>query len=117
MSVAREHAERIAHLARLEIEPAELDRITTDLNHILEHVEVLRTLGDGAAADGSAGAGGSASEWEGVHPVTGESTTRGEGAERPDALRVRLDSLAPDFREGFFVVPPLPGTQHEVGRA
>lgn len=108
MSVAREHAERIAHLARLRLEPDELDRITRDLNHILEHVEALRALGAG---------GDGAPEWEGVTPVTAESTTRGEGAEHPDSLRLGLERLAPDFREGFFVVPPLPGTRHDEGGA
>jgi len=109
MSVARAHAERIAHLARLRLEPDELTRITHDLNHILEHVEALRSL--------PGGANGATPEWEGVTPVTAESTTRGEGAEHPDSLRLGLERLAPDFREGFFVVPPLPGTRHDEGGA
>jgi Asp-tRNA(Asn)/Glu-tRNA(Gln) amidotransferase C subunit len=111
MSVAREEAQKIAHLARLRIEAEELDRITDDLNRILEHVEALRTLvGDPATGEGHG-------DWEGVDSVTQESTTRGAGAERPDALRHGLDILAPDFREGFFVVPPLPGTHHDRGGA
>ena len=104
MSVAREHAERIAALARLRFEADELTRITEDLNHILDHVEVLRTLEAAAEA-----------EWEGVTPATAESTTRGAGAERPDALGRGIEAFAPDAREGFFVVPPFPGVHDAEG--
>ena len=36
-------------------------------------------------------------------------------AEEPDALRREIGSFAPDWREGFFVVPPLPGVHAEDG--
>ena len=50
MSVGREHAERIAVLARLQFGAEELERLTEELNHILQHVEALRSLEDGPAA-------------------------------------------------------------------
>jgi aspartyl/glutamyl-tRNA(Asn/Gln) amidotransferase C subunit len=99
MSVERGHAERIAALARLRFDSSELGRITDELNHILEHVEALRTLETSSPPERD--------------EVEGDST-RGEGAEAPDELQVALGELAPDWRHGFFVVPPLPGT-HDGG--
>jgi Asp-tRNA(Asn)/Glu-tRNA(Gln) amidotransferase C subunit len=109
MSVERAHAERIAALARLHFEPAELTRITEELNHILEHVEALRALEPpGAGEGGSARSGPSPSIDEAV-------STRGEAAESPDPLGLSLEALAPDWRDGFFVVPPLPGVREDDG--
>jgi len=98
MSVGRNHAVRIASLARLRFGDAELTRITAELNRILEHVEQLRTLEQAAP------------------PPAGpdeRASTRFPGAEEPDALRDGIGSFAPDWREGFFVVPPLPGVHAE----
>lgn len=129
MSVAREEVERIARLARLRLEPGELGRITADLNHILEHVEALRSLDGGererepaagervawepgAAEDGAARGVGRRLD-EGWGFARGDSS-RGFLPERPDAEGLDLRRMAPDFRDGFFVVPPLPGTRHEA---
>jgi aspartyl/glutamyl-tRNA(Asn/Gln) amidotransferase C subunit len=93
VSVDREQARKIAALARLRFDEAELGRITDELNHILEHVEALRSL-----------------EKRGATPMPEErASTRGPGADQPDALRGGPQLIAPDWREGFFVVPPLPG--------
>ena len=99
MSVGREQSRRIATLARLHFDEADLTRVTEELNHILDHVESLRSL-----------------EKRGAH-VREELTasTRGPAAEEPDALRREIGSFAPDWREGFFVVPPLPGVHAEDG--
>ena len=107
MSVDRAHAKRIAHLARLRFEDEELTRITADLNRILEHVESLEALD----RDGP----------EGHLPTSGAPTvadcapTRGDGAEAPDRLALDLSGVAPDWRERFFVVPPLPGVHEAEG--
>ena len=98
MSVERDQAERIAALARLRFEDDELQRVTEELNHILDQVVVLKKL-ERSSTDASQG------EWE------GESTRRA-GAEVPDKLDAALESLAPDWRDGFFIVPPPPGV-HE----
>jgi aspartyl-tRNA(Asn)/glutamyl-tRNA(Gln) amidotransferase subunit C len=101
MSVERDHARRIASLARLHFEDAELTRITEELNHILEHVEALRSLGAEEASDAA---------------TTSDATsTRGPDADQPDALRDEIGTFAPDWREGFFVVPPLPGVHAGEG--
>jgi aspartyl-tRNA(Asn)/glutamyl-tRNA(Gln) amidotransferase subunit C len=98
VSVAREEARRIAALARLRFDDEELARITGELNRILEHMEDLRAL-ESRTVQGDGGGD--------------VLSTRGPDAERPDELRRGVASLAPDWREGFFVVPPLPGTQAE----
>jgi len=99
MSVGREQARRIATLARLHFDEAELTRVTEELNHILDHVETLRSL-----------------EKRGAHSKEEpRASTRGPGAEEPDALRLEIDEFAPDWREGFFVVPPFPGVHAEDG--
>ena len=101
MSVGRNHAVRIAAPARLRFGDAELTRITAELNRILEHVEQLRTL-------------------ELTTPAPREderASTRFPGAEEPDGLRDGIGSFAPDWREGFFVVPPLPGVHAEPSEA
>ncbi|MBM4182829.1 MAG: aspartyl/glutamyl-tRNA amidotransferase subunit C [Gemmatimonadetes bacterium] len=95
MSVGRNHAVRIAALARLRFGDAELTRITAELNRILDHVETLRTLEQASPPA----------------PPDERASTRYPGAEEPDALRDGIGPFAPDWREGFFVVPPLPGVQ------
>ena len=104
MSVERDQAERIAALARLHFGPGELERLTEELNHILDHVEALKSL---EATDSGSGAGDDPQEWN-------RGSTRGDGAEFPDELDADLSSLAPAWQDGFFVVPPLPG-MHEDG--
>ncbi|HUF75586.1 MAG TPA: Asp-tRNA(Asn)/Glu-tRNA(Gln) amidotransferase subunit GatC [Longimicrobiales bacterium] len=115
MSVDRAHADRIAHLARLRFQEEELTRITADLNHILEHVESLKELWSGGGAAGEVAPGGHLVT-SGAPTVTDRAPTRGSGAETPDRLARDLGEVAPDWRDGFFVVPPLPGV-HETEEA
>jgi len=102
MSVDRAHAAGIASLARLRFGEEELARITQEMNQVLEYVEELKSLEiDDAPAAGQ-------------DPLEGEGdATRGPEADAPDALRTALDMVAPDSRDGFFVVPPLPGVHAE----
>jgi Asp-tRNA(Asn)/Glu-tRNA(Gln) amidotransferase C subunit len=112
MSVGREQAERIAHLARLRFEDEELGRVTEELNRILEHVESLAALqasGGEGAYDRSSGHLATS----GAPTVAECSPTRDATAEEPDGLRRAVGAFAPDWREGFFAVPPLPGV-HEA---
>jgi hypothetical protein len=105
MSVGREQAEAIATLARLRFDAADLDRITEELNRILEYVEALRALGPPDGLGGSEGTSG--------YLDAELESTRARGAEEPDPLGMGLDAVAPNWREGFFVVPPLPGVHAE----
>jgi len=98
MSVDRNEVVRIAGLAHLTFGDDELDRLTDELNRILGHVDMLRTLELGSESD------------LGVHQ-RGVASTRSPEAEAPDRLAEGPDGFAPDWRDGFFVVPAPPGVQ------
>ena len=97
MSIDRRDVDAIADLARLELTDEEADRLTVEMNQILEHAMHLRrsasTDVDGANGEASAG-------------ITG---IRGAGVSGPDPLLKPLESFAPHVQGGFFVVPPPPG--------
>ena len=101
MSVTRADVVKIAALARLELGEAELERLTTELNGILGHVDQLTSLDLVETSD--------------LTPQvrTPLPATRAKSAEKPDALDRPPMSFAPDWRENFFVVPPLPGMHRE----
>ncbi len=44
MAITREEVRRVANLARLRLEAAEEDRLVTDLSHILDAFERLRSV-------------------------------------------------------------------------
>jgi len=98
MSVDRTHAAGIAALARLHFDGEELERITAEMNQVLAHVELLKSLDVDDAPT------------QGPDPLEGEGdATRGPAAELPDALHLDLEALAPAAEAGFFLVPPAPG--------
>ena len=101
MSVTRADVVKIAALARLELREEELERLTTELNGILGHVDQLTSL--------------DLAEMPDLTPQIRSPlpATRPESVEQPDALRRQPTSFAPDWRENFFVVPPLPGMHRE----
>jgi aspartyl-tRNA(Asn)/glutamyl-tRNA(Gln) amidotransferase subunit C len=80
-------------LARLELSPEALDRITEQVADILAHVEELGAVPvDGVEAVAAIGEGG---------------TPRRADEPGADALHVALAALAPAWQEGFFTVPRL----------
>lgn len=93
MSIDKDTARKVAHLARIAIEEDELEALTGELNAILGWVEQLAEV-----------------DVDGVEPMT--SVT-------PMALKLREDRVtdgarrddilanAPDAREGFFAVPKV----------
>jgi aspartyl-tRNA(Asn)/glutamyl-tRNA(Gln) amidotransferase subunit C len=93
MSVTPDEVERIAALARLRIDPAELRRFTTELNGILDHIADLATL-DVSAVEPFTNAA------EAVAPLR-----RDEPA--ADPLMVDPADIAPAWRDDFFTVPRL----------
>lgn len=97
MSVEREEVLRIAALARLRLEDDALERMTGDLNSILEHVSELEGL--------EAEPVGSAAEPEPVPSTRAREETDG------DETKLDPAEFAPAWRDGFFVVPPPPGVQ------
>lgn len=99
MSISGEELRRIAQLARLRLEDDELERLGSELNAILEHIDALRVLALHEASD--------------ISPQLSEPlpSARSEEAEEPDALSAGPGDFAPEWRDGFFVVPPPPGVQ------
>lgn len=93
MSIDKETARRVAHLARIEVSEDALEPLASELSHILTFMEQLQEV-----------------DVEGVEPMT--SVT-------PMSLKRRADEItdggyaskilanAPDAREGFFAVPKV----------
>ena len=100
MSVEREEVLRIAKLARLRLSEDELERMTTDLNAILEHVDQLRELEEEAP-----GAGDGREEGPSTRPDEAWGGERGIDPSRS----------APAWRDGFFLVPSPPGLHARDG--
>ena len=92
MSIDREEVLSIARLARLSLTPGEVDALTADLGGILDHMQDL------AAAD--LGETGRIATSSAAAPLRDDRVA-------PDALHRDPAQIAPDWREGFFVVPRL----------
>jgi aspartyl-tRNA(Asn)/glutamyl-tRNA(Gln) amidotransferase subunit C len=94
----RRDVEKIAELARLELAEDEAEQLRRELASILEHFEIVQEL------DLPGGAGSA--------PAPGAARLR---PDRPgsDPLQLPLESLAPAWRDGFFLVPRPPGLEAE----
>jgi aspartyl-tRNA(Asn)/glutamyl-tRNA(Gln) amidotransferase subunit C len=88
VKIDRDEARRIASLAHLEFDDASLDRIAGEMTQILGYVERLR---DAAVGDAEAR----------------ESTPMREDEMRPGTGREHVERNAPEFENGFFVVPKV----------
>ena len=95
MSVARSELVRTARLARLSLTEAEVERLTAELNGILEHVEQLLAIEVDVAA---------------VAPLAPASAPASR-ADEPgaDPLVTPLAEIAPEWRAGYFLVPRVLG--------
>ena len=93
MSIDTETARRVAKLARIKVEEADLPALAQDFNRILGFVEQLNEV-----------------DVEGVEPMT--SVTPMRLKRRADEVtdgnqQDKVLSNAPDAREGFFAVPKV----------
>lgn len=93
MSIDKETARRVAHLARIEVDEAALEPLAKDLSRILDFMEQLNEV-----------------DVTGVEPMT--SVTPMALKRRQDGVTaggIQADILrnAPDAREGFFAVPKV----------
>ena len=93
MSIDLETARRVAHLARIRVEEADLQVLAQDFNAILGFVEQLNEV-----------------DVEGVEPMV--SVTPMRLKRRQDVVtdgdqQDRVLANAPDAREGFFAVPKV----------
>jgi aspartyl/glutamyl-tRNA(Asn/Gln) amidotransferase C subunit len=92
--VSEEDVRRIAALAKLAPDPEAIHRLTGELNGILGHVRVLERL-DLPASEEPTG--------------SDEASVFRDPELPPDPLASGApEKLAPDFRNGFFLVPRLP---------
>jgi aspartyl-tRNA(Asn)/glutamyl-tRNA(Gln) amidotransferase subunit C len=93
MSIDKDTARRVAHLARIEVAEQDLDALAGELSDILGFMEQLNEV-----------------DVEGVEPMT--SVTPMDLKKRQDIVTdggyaEKILSNAPDAREGFFAVPKV----------
>jgi aspartyl-tRNA(Asn)/glutamyl-tRNA(Gln) amidotransferase subunit C len=97
-TLSRAEVEHVAHLARLGLSDAELGRLESELNHILDQYEILTRL-----------------DTESIAPTA--QTIELENILRDDSPRPSLPleavlGNAAETEDGFIVVPPiLPGAE------
>lgn len=91
MAVTGEDVRKVAELARLRLDDEEADRLTAQLNGILEHVDALEEVDITA-----------------VGPDAQETPAPlREDEPGPDAMSRRPEQLAPAWEYGLFTVPRL----------
>jgi aspartyl-tRNA(Asn)/glutamyl-tRNA(Gln) amidotransferase subunit C len=91
MAITREEVERVAALARLRLEPAEVERLTADLGHILDAFTRLGQL-DTTGVEPTAHVGSTATPMRADEPS-------------PSLPREAALANAPKQQNGAFVVP------------
>lgn len=93
MSITQDEARKVAHLARIAVDEADLPALAEKLNGILHFMEQLNEV-----------------DVEGVEPMTGVEPMRLK--RRADVvtdggMQDKVLANAPDAREGFFAVPKV----------
>lgn len=100
MAIDRPDVQRIAKLARLALDDEEVERMTRDLASILSYVERIRELDLG-----------------GVEPLAiaaeRSDPLREDDPDRCDPLLDPPAALAPEWEDGFFLLPRLPALDSE----
>jgi aspartyl-tRNA(Asn)/glutamyl-tRNA(Gln) amidotransferase subunit C len=93
MSVSRDEVKHVAALARLDMTDERAEEFTAQLNTILGHMEALSRVDTGK-----------------LEPMVGigaDSAPLQDDKGPPVALERSLDQIAPQVRDGFFIVPRL----------
>lgn len=93
MSITEAEARKVAHLARIAVDAADLPALARDLNGILHFMEQLNEV-----------------DVTGVEPMTGVipmHLKRREDVVTAGGMADRVLFNAPDAREGFFAVPKV----------
>ena len=99
MTIHRADVERMARLASLAVDEETLAALTRQISSILEYVSQLDRADTGPGTD--------VSIWLGMDPPL---SPRADEV-RPADLHRTLREIAPEFREGLFLVPRLPGLE------
>jgi aspartyl-tRNA(Asn)/glutamyl-tRNA(Gln) amidotransferase subunit C len=101
--VSENDVRHVAHLARLGIEPSKIPRLVRELNGILEHMDVLARI-----------------DTSHVQPFVPEKLDsmplRSDSGESV-ALALPLEKIAPEMRDGFFLVPRLATHEDEASHS
>ena len=93
MSITKSAVERVAHLARIHIEPADIDKYALDLSQILDLVEQMNSV--------------PTSEVEPLaHPQDIELRLRPDQVTEADSHE-RFQALAPAAERGLYLVPKI----------
>ncbi|HEY3216217.1 MAG TPA: Asp-tRNA(Asn)/Glu-tRNA(Gln) amidotransferase subunit GatC [Candidatus Eisenbacteria bacterium] len=93
MPISRDEVTRIAHLARLRIEEADLDRTAGELSAVLDFAAALDRL-----------------DLEGCEPTSFAPADAALRDDVPDGRRLSADAAlaaSPDRERDFFLVPPV----------
>ena len=89
MKITRDEARRIATLAHLEFDEAALDRLAAEMTTILGYIDQLREIsGDDA-------------------PLLRAGASLRDDVARPGIDPAEIARNAPEFENGFFVVPKV----------
>jgi aspartyl-tRNA(Asn)/glutamyl-tRNA(Gln) amidotransferase subunit C len=94
MAVSESDVRHVAALARLGVEPARLPSLVSELNRILEHMEVLGSVESGREMSDGGGTGS-------------QTPMRSDVGDSPIPLAIPRENFAPEMRDGFFLVPRL----------
>jgi aspartyl-tRNA(Asn)/glutamyl-tRNA(Gln) amidotransferase subunit C len=90
--LSREQVLHVARLARLELSDAEIERFSSELSKVLDHIEKIEELGDLSEVEPTS------------HVVAVENALRPDEP-RPSLPRERALERAPDAALGGFRVP------------
>jgi len=93
MNIDREEARRIADLARLDLDDAALVRMAAEMTKILTYIDQLREVNVEGFEEHS----------------TADATPFREDEPRPSLDRAGAERNAPQWADGFFVVPKVIG--------
>lgn len=97
MKISRDEVLHISKLAELEIPPEELERVTEDLCRICDYVDQLGEVHPAAESEPFVAGPACA-------PLRDDVVV-------PIPLAHPVEELAPEFAEGFFLVPKLDGME------
>ena len=93
MAITEDEARKVAHLARIAVDDADLPALAQELNSILHFMEQLNEV-----------------DVDGIEPMTGVEPMRlkrREDVVTDGEMQDLILKNAPDAREGFFAVPKV----------
>lgn len=111
--IDRETVRRVARLARLELSEGEVDRLAEEMGDVLSRFRELEAAED--ATD--AGRPGEGEEAPPAAPTAPEDSDSALRPDRPDAdpLARPPGEMAPEWEDGFFLVPRLRSLGGDAG--